>query len=420
MAGVPGACQFGKAYRLKPVLYDVLRLFIGPCFVAPRGIDRVDLAYARHFFSEASGDVLGVMPTPWGVRTFERAVVLRGLDRLDELWRESGTTAGEDPGLAQVKAQLSGSRRAVPPPRPAQGPAWWRQARMLAATRLPLGRPASKAPRDALYLNVGQLGWAAPQTMGWLARRPDVAVALMLHDVIALTHPGLFTGFGVWSQQRMLRCAARRLDGLLTTTQAAADAIAEVLKGLGGRVGRTISLPLPLAPGFCRPDAPDAGLAGARYFVVCGALEPRKNHALLLRLWARRPEATLVVIGTPSRAAPDLPTRIQALPGVIHASGLSTPALRLLMRHAQALLMPSLAEGYGLPVQEALSLGVPVIASDIPAHREIAQGQALLLPPEDELAWLQALRAPPDPPIAYQAMTGPEYFQRIEAFLSGL
>ena len=81
------------------IVYDVLRLFIGASRRTPRGIDRVDLAYARHLFGGWRGDCHGLMPTPWGLRLYDRRRVLRGLDRLEALWHEGGTA--ED-GLRQA------------------------------------------------------------------------------------------------------------------------------------------------------------------------------------------------------------------------------------------------------------------------------------------------------------------------------
>ena len=64
------------------LVYDIFRLFIGPWSATPRGIDRIDLAYAQHLFNHWPDTISGVMPTPWGVRLYDRALVLRGLERL--------------------------------------------------------------------------------------------------------------------------------------------------------------------------------------------------------------------------------------------------------------------------------------------------------------------------------------------------
>jgi glycosyltransferase involved in cell wall biosynthesis len=114
---------------------------------------------------------------------------------------------------------------------------------------------------------------------------------------------------------------------------------------------------------------------------------------------------------------------------VVEIAGLPTPALRQLMAGARAVLMPSFAEGFGLPVMEALALGTPVIASDIAAHREVGRGLATYFSPIDGLGWrtaiagLTALPAPGDQAsraAAYPAKTASDYFGEIVAFLEGL
>jgi len=120
--------------------------------------------------------------------------------------------------------------------------------------------------------------------------------------------------------------------------------------------------------------------------------------------------------------------RCRAFQGkVIVAHGLSSPALRRLIAHAKALLMPSFAEGFGLPVIEALAVGTPVIASDLPAHREIAGDLAIYRDPTDGPGWLAAICMFADGygpaaemrrrVAAYQPATWSQYFLRIERFL---
>jgi glycosyltransferase involved in cell wall biosynthesis len=82
---------------------------------------------------------------------------------------------------------------------------------------------------------------------------------------------------------------------------------------------------------------------------------------------------------------------------VIEISGLSTPSLKKLLQGARALLMPSFAEGYGLPVAEALAAKVPVIASDIPSVREIGGDRVVALSPIDGEKWLETIRVFADP-----------------------
>ena len=74
-------------------------------------------------------------------------------------------------------------------------------------------------------------------------------------------------------------------------------------------------------------------------------------------------------------------------------SGLSSPALARLMAGARALLMPSHIEGFGLPIAEAQAMGLQVIASDIPAHREIRAEGTILIDPLDGKEWLIKIAA---------------------------
>src|SRR6266446_7124071 len=90
-----------------PIAYDTVRLLLGSMAVTPRGIDRVDLRYARFFFETWPGDCVGTLPTPWGVRWYDRQRVLQGLDRLEQLWSET-VQSDEDHVLARIKGRLSG------------------------------------------------------------------------------------------------------------------------------------------------------------------------------------------------------------------------------------------------------------------------------------------------------------------------
>lgn len=116
---------------------------------------------------------------------------------------------------------------------------------------------------------------------------------------------------------------------------------------------------------------------------------------------------------------------------VVEAANLTTPGLAALMQGATALLMPSFAEGYGLPVLEAAACGLPVVASDIPVIREVAGPFARFVDPNDALGWMTAVEALAAPDSALRAdlaarLAGYEppgwggYFERIEAALAGL
>ena len=420
------------------MVHDLLRLFLRAADRTPRGIDRIDLAYARYLAAEWPAPYCGVLPTPLGPRLIARDRVLRGLARLEALWQEDAA-ASADPMLAHVRARL-GRRAAEPPPPPAAPPAATlsRLRSLLAEAGHGAGDPAvARAPRNAVYLNLGQLGWAAPFGTRWLDRRRDIRPVFMLHDAIPVERRDLVSALGHWTHRMMLHSVARRAAGLIVTTDAAARSVHAALAARGRTGVPTVGIPLPVAPAFLAPVPRDAALAAHRFFLVCGAIEPRKNLPMLLDAWAvlrrRLGDAVpmLVVAGAPARQSAPILARLRAAGrDVTVVANLSSPALRLLMAHARALLMPSLAEGFGLPVIEALTLGTPVLASDLPAHREAGGDFPAYLDPQDPDAWAAAITAlAEDGPAAaaararvaaYRPFTEADYFARAAAFLRDL
>jgi glycosyltransferase involved in cell wall biosynthesis len=134
----------------------------------------------------------------------------------------------------------------------------------------------------------------------------------------------------------------------------------------------------------------------ARFVLTVGAHRPHKNHQTLVRALAGLPaDVSLVVVGCADPRFPDL------LPGLIAERGLQSRVclvpevadrwLPAVYRAAAVFAFPSLAEGYGLPVLEAMAAGVPVVASDIPALAEVSGSAALLVPPVDVTGWTRAL-----------------------------
>jgi len=125
-----------------------------------------------------------------------------------------------------------------------------------------------------------------------------------------------------------------------------------------------------------------------RPFLMVGTIEPRKNHALVLdafeRFWAAGGTAPLVVIGRRGWQCDATLRRFTALAAAgrpfTHIGDATDADLQYAYRHARCLIFPSVAEGCGLPIVEALAQGLPAIASDIPVHREVGGDLATYIP----------------------------------------
>ncbi|MCX7221123.1 MAG: glycosyltransferase, partial [Burkholderiales bacterium] len=194
---------------------------------------------------------------------------------------------------------------------------------------------------------------------------------------------------------------------------------------------------------------PAAGLSVANatapidvpYFLVLGTIEPRKNHSLLLLLWRQLIERfgayapRLVVIGQRRENCEniiDLLERCETLKGfVFEYSACSDTELATWLQHARALLFPSFAEGDGMSLVEALSLGVPVIASDLLAFREIAGDIPEYVDPLDGKRWSELVLAysQSDSPIRatqcrkmlnFVAPTWAAHFDQVEVLMERL
>jgi glycosyltransferase involved in cell wall biosynthesis len=226
-----------------------------------------------------------------------------------------------------------------------------------------------------------------------LAPSSGAARLVTIHDLDFLDHPERTRAEIRRDYPELAASHARRADQVVAVSAFTAD---EVERRLGVPRDR-ISICSPGAPDWPRRTAEPAD----GYILFLGTLEPRKNVGALLdayeRLLARRPDAPALVLagGQPADAAPLL-ARAAAAPfaGRVRLPGYVAPGDRLgLYRGALAFVLPSHLEGFGMPVVEAMTVGVPVIAADRGALPEVAGGAARLVDPDDPEAVAAALDA---------------------------
>ncbi|WP_447762564.1 glycosyltransferase family 4 protein [Sphingopyxis panaciterrae] len=147
-----------------------------------------------------------------------------------------------------------------------------------------------------------------------------------------------------------------------------------------------------------RADArPFGGLARGSYFLLLGAVEPRKNVMRVVEAWREADTGLKLVIAGPdghwpSRSQRAACEREMAHPDILRLPWLADDRIESLLVNCAALVMPSLAEGFGLPPVEAMSAGVPAIASASSLSEEILGDAALLVDPLDVTAIAAAIR----------------------------
>jgi len=226
-------------------------------------------------------------------------------------------------------------------------------------------RAAALAGADLVHL---------PTFRGPLRPGPPPAV-VTVHDLAVLRHPEWFPRWsGAYGQLAVPRalCAAARVVCVSAAT--ARDAVA-----LGVPRKRVRVVPNGIDALWSEPAGP-APIDGP-YLLAVGTLEPRKNLARVLEahclLRARGRSERLVVVGDTGWGGIAPP----AGEGVVALGRVADETLRDLYAHAAAVVFPSLAEGFGLVVGEALAAGTRIVASDLDAHREVAGDDAVYCDP---------------------------------------
>lgn len=127
------------------------------------------------------------------------------------------------------------------------------------------------------------------------------------------------------------------------------------------------------------------------FHLIVGRRGGYKNIACLLEPLGRLSQHLVLAGGGPLRHEERQLLRHSGLQGRVHVVNPDDAQLAWLYRHCRAVLLPSLAEGFSLPLIEALACDAPVLASDLPVHREIGAGYVELLDPSDPAAWRRAL-----------------------------
>jgi glycosyltransferase involved in cell wall biosynthesis len=249
-------------------------------------------------------------------------------------------------------------------------------------------------------------GPTAPGLMHWTYPLPmkfaETRNVYTIHDLIPLRNTKL-TDIDARRFRRILRLVAAAADHIITVSETSRRDIVTLLGVSESRVTNTYQ------PAWFPPGWRAAAAAPARrgHFLFCGTVEPRKNVGRLIAAHRASGAAAPLILAGPDgwRAAEELAAGGVAIRplaaldhgsqggGVWRAPWLERPALLDLLRGARALLFPSLAEGFGLPIVEAMALGVPVLTAAGGATGEVAGAAALLVDPRDVAAMAGAIAA---------------------------
>lgn len=382
----------------RPLLLDVTRLiwrrWVGRF---PTGIDRVCIAYLDRYRGQAQAVIQH--------RGLRRILSEATSDRLFDMLQSPGKTVRGDLARLIGRERLRSSKRLAGRARP--------------------------------YLNVGHTALHDRRYLAW-TMTADVRPVYMIHDLIPITHPEYCRAGEAQRHAQRVRNMLVSGSGIIGNSQATLDSLCSFAETAGMITPTMIAAPLGTNLDRTVTDVPPTDRPT---FVMLGTIEARKNHLLLLQIWARLVRASgleaprLLVIGQRGWECEqvfNLLDRSEILRGGVIEVGHCTDAeIDVHLRGAKALLFPTLVEGYGLPLIEALASGTPVIASDLPVFHEIGQEVPDFVDPIDGPAWQTAIEdyARPDSAAraaqiarlaAYRPPCWADHFASVDAWLTSL
>ena len=392
------------------LILDLSRLLWRSRRHVPTGIDRVELEYAKQYLATAAHRLDFVATSLSGRSRFlPRRLSQEFVAAVDRLWQ--------------------GDRDHV------------RKVRSLAMRlRLSLVFGAIDAPPmpGAIYLHVSHHHLDRPATIARLKRQTGARFVCMIHDLIPIEWPEYARPRHDRRHIRRMETVAAHADAIILNSAATGRSFQPFLDRIGRSIPAAVSL-LGVAPRA--PDTRESTAAEAPYFVMIGTIEPRKNHLMLLALWRELANdlgdgaPRLVLIGQrgwENENIVDLLDRSPAIRRTVSEyNSLPDDEVARILAGARALLMPSFAEGYGLPVAEALCAGVPVICTPLAALREIGGAVPDYRDPLDGAGWRAAIVDYMDPNSAlrsaqlerlsgWQAPSWDDHFAKVDALIEGL
>jgi glycosyltransferase involved in cell wall biosynthesis len=355
-----------------PLLLDISRLLSRAKAGAPTGIDRVELAYAEHLLTLAP----------------ERLVFV-ALDRFDRVCALPRSATRRF--IADLAVQWAGNGPAKSALGAAAHMIWARAMLRPGASRL-LGAPGERPT----YLLLSHRHLHRREGLQRAMAAIGARLVVFVHDLIPIEFPEYCRPAQAERHRTRIETVAALADAVIVNSRATASALQPFLEAAGRNVP-VLAVPLGVPTPSLVPLQPTPGA----HFVCISTIEPRKNHLMLLNIWRRlgetMGEATphLYLIGRRGWENENVVDMLERSPAirrhVTECRRMTDTSIAALLAGCRALLFPSFAEGFGLPIAEALALGAPVICSDLPALRETGGDVPEYLDPLDAAGWLEAV-----------------------------
>ncbi len=382
-----------------PLLLDLTRLLQRSSLGRPSGVDRVEFAYAEHLHHRAADRLTFVAVDKLGRLLFlPHALTIGFLRDTAAAWQCGAPSAGHLATRADRLLQHAS-----------------------------LVRPHGGGARP-FYLIIAHQHLHKRARLDRVLTATNGRLVTFIHDLIPIQFPEYARPGHAERHTARIETATGLADAIIVNSAATGAALAPYLAASGRKPEVVVAH---LGTSRLPARAGRGGAPGVPFFVCISTIEPRKNHLTLLHVWRRLAERhgdrtpRLVLVGRrgwENENVVDLLERSPLIRRFVTENPATTDAeLADLLGGCRALLFPSFAEGFGMPVAEALAAGTPVICSDLPVLREVAGDAPTYLDPIDGTAWLDAVEAAMRSPRPVfecpRAVTWEDHFDAVMPYL---
>lgn len=226
-------------------------------------------------------------------------------------------------------------------------------------------------------------------------KRRGANFVFVMYDLLPLQRPEWFSGKLVAAFRRWMPVVVTLADEVQCISKAIADDFERWIQSRYDLNSSDIAISVmpikasdwmpELAQENCATDLPC--VSDTPFFLTVGTVEPRKGHADLLdgfeRMWSSKPDLAWVIAGRPGWKTAALQSRIKTHPlfgsRLFWLEGADDRQLGNLYKNCHGVILPSHAEGLGLPALEALEMNKPVLARDLPVYRELPGSEKIRL-----------------------------------------
>ncbi|XAK46940.1 glycosyltransferase [Campylobacter coli] len=253
------------------------------------------------------------------------------------------------------------------------------------------------------------------------------------HDIIPILYPEYTADGKIAFEQHscMMKLMLWSADLIFTTSQAVKQDVLSYSQEIGVHPPKVVAKEIGAEENFLKIRWSKQDYH--KHFIYVGTFEPRKNHILLFLAWKKlysilqEKTPMLYIIGRKGWLIDWLDRYFEVEPNVSRfvkrLENIQDSQLEKLMLESYATLNPSYTEGWGMPVAESVSMGIPTVCSDIPAYHESSQECAIFLSPLNVDIWVDTILDILNdrvifPDHVYKIPTWKEYFAEIDEILN--